>query len=62
MLVLSRKPGETIRVGRDIVITICGVKGRHVRVGIQAPTDQLILRSEVVEQPRQEGRGDGPTT
>ena len=62
MLVLSRKPGETITIGDGVVITVCGVKGRNVKIGIQAPADQLILRSEVVEQPRQEGRGDGPTT
>lgn len=59
MLVLSRKPGETIYIGRDVVVTICGVRGNHVKVGIAAPKDQPILRAEVADKSTQEGRGDG---
>lgn len=57
MLVLSRKPGETITIGKNIVVKIYAIRGRHVRIGIEAPKDQLILRSEVAD--REEGQGDG---
>ena len=47
MLILSRKPGEIIRIGDDITITISEVKGNHVRVGIQAPRDIEVHREEI---------------
>ena len=50
MLVLSRKAGETIRVGSDITLTIIQVNGEMVRVGIEAPKDVVILRGELKEQ------------
>ena len=50
MLVLSRKPGERILIGDDIVITIVRATGGSVRVGIEAPPDVVILREEVKER------------
>ena len=47
MLVLSRKPGEQIVIGNDIRITIVEVKGNKVKMGIQAPDDVTIFRSEL---------------
>ncbi|TWT39634.1 carbon storage regulator [Blastopirellula retiformator] len=47
MLVLTRKPGETIRIGDDIVITISQLKGGRVRVGIDAPAEMGIRRGEL---------------
>lgn len=47
MLVLSRKAGERIKLGDSIVVTVVGVSGDKVRVGIQAPTDILVLRDEL---------------
>ena len=47
MLILSRKAGERIKLGESIVITVVGVAGDKVRVGIQAPTDILVLREEL---------------
>lgn len=49
MLVLTRKPGETIQIGNDIVLTILEVCGERVRVGIVAPDDVTILRGELAE-------------
>ena len=49
MLVLSRKPGETIRIGDDIAITLVGVKGGRVRIGIEAPEHTRALRAELWE-------------
>ena len=50
MLVLSRKPGERILVGNDIVITIVRLGPNTVRLGIDAPGDMNIVRDELVDQ------------
>ena len=47
MLVLSRRESERIRLGESIVITIVGVSGDKVRLGIQAPRDLIVLRDEL---------------
>jgi carbon storage regulator len=47
MLVLSRRESERVRLGESIVITIVGVSGDKVRLGIQAPRDVLVLRDEL---------------
>jgi carbon storage regulator len=47
MLVLSRKERERIRVGDSIVVTIVRVSGDKVRIGIEAPSDVLVLRDEL---------------
>jgi carbon storage regulator len=54
MLVLSRKRGQQIRIGNDIVITIVGVAGDKVRIGIDAPKTELIMRSELLDPKRQQ--------
>ena len=50
MLVLSRKPGQKILLGDDITITISKVHGDQVSIGIEAPSDVLIRREELVSQ------------
>ena len=52
MLVLSRKESQRIRLGDSIVITIVKISGDKVRVGIEAPTDVLVLRDEL--EPREQ--------
>ena len=52
MLVLTRKTGQEIVIGDNITITILQVKGRAVRVGIDAPTDVRVLRSELTDEPQ----------
>jgi carbon storage regulator len=47
MLVLTRKPGEKLRLGWNITITVLEVKGNKVRIGIEAPDDVAIMRSEL---------------
>lgn len=47
MLVLTRKPGEKIILGDDIVLTVVQVHGNRVRVSIEAPDDVRILRGEL---------------
>ena len=50
MLVLSRKPGERIHIGSDIIVTIVDVSGKLVRIGVEAPQSVNILRDEVKVQ------------
>lgn len=49
MLVLSRRTNETIQIGDDIFITVLGVEGDKVKIGIAAPREVTILRGEIVE-------------
>ena len=52
MLVLTRKQGEEIRIGDDIVLKVTAVQGGRVRIGIQAPREHRIVRPEtVVDKP-----------
>jgi carbon storage regulator len=47
MLVLSRKTGERIMIGENIVLTVLGVCGNKVRLGVEAPRDLSIYREEI---------------
>ncbi|MBI4530913.1 MAG: carbon storage regulator CsrA [Candidatus Latescibacteria bacterium] len=50
MLVLTRKIGETIAIGNNITVRVVEIEGRHVRLGIEAPTDISVHRGEVYER------------
>lgn len=50
MLVLTRRPGESIRIGTDITITVLEVRGDQVRVGIDAPRSVKVHREEVFQE------------
>ena len=54
MLVLTRKPGESIRIADDIVVKIIEIGKNRIRVGIDAPPDVSVLRNEVYEQIQRE--------
>jgi len=54
MLVLTRKVGESIVIGEGITVTVVDVKGDTVRVGVDAPREVKVQRSEVLEQIAQE--------
>jgi carbon storage regulator len=49
MLILTRRPGESIQVGDEIEISVLEIRGNQVRLGINAPADVLVLRSELLE-------------
>jgi carbon storage regulator len=55
MLVLSRKPGEEIVIGKNIRLTVLGVRGSQVRLGVTAPTDVHIRREELAPTPDDAG-------
>lgn len=49
MLVLSRKPSESVLIGTDVKVTILKIERSHVRIGIEAPGHVTILRAELIE-------------
>jgi carbon storage regulator len=58
MLILTRKIGESLVVGNDITITILGVKGNQVRVGIKAPRDVAVHREEIFLRIQQDNHSE----
>lgn len=54
MLVLTRKSGESIRIGDDIVVKIVDLDGRHVKLGIEAPRNVAVNREEIYERIQRE--------
>lgn len=54
MLILTRKVGETLMVGEDVTVTVLGVKGNQVRVGINAPKDMAVHREEIYHRIKNE--------
>lgn len=47
MLILTRRVGETLMVGDDVTVTVLGVKGNQVRIGVNAPKDVSVHREEI---------------
>lgn len=56
MLVLTRKPGERIVIGDNIVLTVVEAKGDNIRIGIEAPREVKIFRGEIFEAIASENR------
>ncbi len=50
MLILTRRTGETLRIGDDVEVTIMAVNGSQVRIGIKAPRDVAVDRQEIAER------------
>ena len=58
MLILTRRIGETLMVGDDVTITVLGVKGNQVRIGVNAPKDVAVHREEIYERIQSEQAGN----
>ena len=58
MLILKRRVGETVMIGNDVTVTVLGVKGNQVRVGINAPKTVAVHREEIYERIKREQEGN----
>ena len=62
MLILTRRVGETLMIGDEVTVTVLGVKGNQVRIGVNAPRDVAVHREEIydrikTEQDQKNGTG-----
>ena len=61
MLILTRRVGETLMVGDQVTVTVLGVKGNQVRIGVNAPRDVAVHREEIYQRIQDEKNDDEPS-
>jgi carbon storage regulator len=60
MLILTRRMGETVVIGDDVTVTVLGVKGNQVRLGVNAPKQVAVHREEIYERIQREQEDEQP--
>jgi len=60
MLILTRRVGEAVMIGEEVTVTVLGVKGNQVRIGVNAPKTVSVHREEIFDRIKNE-RGEGQT-
>ena len=58
MLILTRRIGESVVIGGDITVAVIGVKGRQVRIGINAPKNVVVHREEIQKKIKRDDASD----
>ena len=60
MLILTRRVGESLMIGDEINVTVLGIRGNQVRIGVNAPKEVAVHREEIYERIKQEQTGAAP--
>lgn len=62
MLILTRRVGESLMIGDNVNVTVLGIRGNQVRIGVDAPKDVAVHREEIYDRIQQEKTDDGSSS